>query len=73
MLQLAVLRSNPEIIKERLGVKNFKDSHLVDDIIILDDERRKLNFQFDETKSKINTASKEIGQYLGKGEKGHET
>ncbi len=69
MLQLAVLRSNPEIIKERLGVKNFKDSHLVDDIIILDDERRKLNFQFDETKSKINTASKEIGQYLGKGEK----
>ncbi len=69
MLQLAVLRSNPEMVKERLAIKHFKDSHFVDDIISLDDERRKLNFRFDETKSKINTTSKEIGQHMAKGEK----
>ncbi len=68
MLQLAVLRSNPEMVKERLAIKHFKDSHFVDDIISLDDERRKLNFRFDETKSKINTTSKEIGQHMAKGE-----
>jgi seryl-tRNA synthetase len=35
----------------------------------LDDERKKLQFEYDETQSKINTASKEIGQLMGKGEK----
>jgi len=69
MLQLAVLRSNPEMVKERLGIKHFKETNLVDDIIALDDERKKLNVRFDETKSKINVTSKEIGQYIGKGEK----
>jgi len=69
MLQLAVLRSNPEMVKERLAIKHFKGNQLVDDIILLDDERRKLNFQFDETKSKINSTSKEIGQYMAKSEK----
>ncbi|MFN2440572.1 MAG: serine--tRNA ligase, partial [Chitinophagaceae bacterium] len=69
MLQLAVLRSNPEMVKERLVVKNFKDVHLVDNIIDLDDHRKKLNFQFDEIKSKINAISKEVGQHMSKGEK----
>ena len=58
MLQLAVLRNNPNEVKERLAVKNFKELNLVDEIIALDDTRKKLTFQFDETKSKINAASK---------------
>jgi len=33
----------------------------------VDEERRKLNFQFDETKAGINAASKEIGQLKSKG------
>lgn len=69
MLQLATLRNNPEAVKERLSIKNFKETHLVDDIITLDDNRKKLSFQFDETKAKINTASKEIGQLMAKGRK----
>ncbi len=67
MLQLATLRNNTALVKERLAIKNFKDINLVDEIIVLDDERKKLNFQFDETKAKINAASKEIGQLMGKG------
>ena len=69
MLQLAILRNNPEEIKKRLAVKNFKDTDLVDKVIGLDDERKKLNFSYDDTKAKINAASKEIGQLMAKGNK----
>ena len=69
MLQLAILRNNPEEVKERLSVKHFKELNLVDEIIALDDSRKKLTFQFDETKAKINAASKEIGGLMAKGQK----
>jgi seryl-tRNA synthetase len=69
MLQLATLKNNTEQVKERLAIKNFKEINLVDDIIALDDEKRKLTFQFDDTKAKINAASKEIGMLMGKGQK----
>jgi seryl-tRNA synthetase len=69
MLQLATLKNNTELVKERLAIKNFKEINLVDEIIALDDQRRKLTFGFDETKAKINAASKEIGQFMSKGQK----
>ncbi|MBD0298096.1 MAG: serine--tRNA ligase [Flavisolibacter sp.] len=69
MLQLATLRNNPEWVKERLAVKNFTELDIVDQIISLDEERRKLTFRFDDTKAKINAASKEIGMLMGKGQK----
>ncbi|MBD0374280.1 MAG: serine--tRNA ligase, partial [Flavisolibacter sp.] len=69
MLQLATLRNNPEWVKERLAVKNFTELDIVDQIISLDEERRKLTFRFDDTKAKINAASKEIGMLMGKGRK----
>ena len=69
MLQLATLRNNTELVKERLAVKHFKEINLVDDIIALDDQRKKLTFGFDETKAKINAASKEIGQLMSRQKK----
>lgn len=42
---------------------------LVDELIALDDTRKKLQLEFDTTQSKINAASKEIGQLMGKGKK----
>jgi seryl-tRNA synthetase len=69
MLQVALLRQNPEWVKERLAVKNFSDLHLVDEIIALDDRRKQLTFQFDETQAGINKASKEIGGLMAKGDK----
>ena len=68
MLQLATLRNQADFVKERLAVKNFKELELVDEIISLDDKRKSLTFQFDETKAKINAASKEIGMLKGKGQ-----
>ena len=69
MLQLATLRNNTHLVKERLAIKNFKEVHLVDEIIALDDERKSLTFQFDDTKAKVNAASKEIGLLMSKGQK----
>ncbi|MGV3657715.1 MAG: serine--tRNA ligase, partial [Chitinophagaceae bacterium] len=69
MLQVNTLRQNPEAVKERLAVKHFKDIELVDAIIALDDERKKLGTQYDDTKAKINAASKQIGALMGKGQK----
>jgi seryl-tRNA synthetase len=69
MLQVALLRQNTEWVKERLAVKNFSELNLVDEIIALDDRRKQLTFQFDETQARINKASKEIGGLMAKGEK----
>src|SRR5689334_12070862 len=69
MLQLQVLRQDPKAVKEKLAIKHFKGTGRVDEIIALDDERKKLQLESDTTQSKINAASKEIGQLMAKGEK----
>ena len=69
MLQVNLLKQNTEEVKRRLAIKNFSELNLVDDIIALDEQRKKLVFQFDETKAQINTASKEIGMLMSKGQK----
>src|SRR5437773_8399413 len=69
MLQIQVIRQNPQWIKERLAVKNFSETSVVDEIIRLDDERKKLQLEYDNTQAKINSSSKEIGLLMGKGNK----
>ena len=69
MLQVQVLRQDPRKIKERLSIKNFSNVELVDSIISLDDERKKLQQEFESNQSKLNSASKEIGMLIGKGKK----
>ena len=69
MLQVNVLRQKTDWVKERLAVKNFKQPELVDEIVALDDERKKIQVEFDNTQSKINNASKEIGKLMAQGKK----
>ena len=69
MLQVSVLRNDPELVKVRLAVKNFKQLELVDEIIKLDDQRKNLQVSYDNTQASINAASKEIGKLMGQGEK----
>ena len=69
MLQLAFIRQNRELVKERLAVKNFANLDLVDEIIALDEQRRKKQLENDELAAKVNAASKEIGMLMGKGQK----
>ena len=69
MLQVNVLRNDASFVKERLAVKHFKQVKLVDEIIALDDDRKKTQLEFDNTQAKINTASKEIGKLMATGKK----
>ena len=69
MLQLQVLRQDPQKAKDKLGIKNFAESQLVDKIIALDDERKKLQQEFDINQSKVNSTSKDIGALMAKGQK----
>jgi len=65
MLQVSVLRQKTDWVKERLAVRDFKQLELVDEIVALDDERKKLQAEYDSTQAKINSASKEIGKLMG--------
>ncbi len=69
MLQVPFIRQHTEFVKERLGVKNFKKTELVDELLELDDKRKKLQFETDEMLAKINSASKEIGLLMREGKK----
>lgn len=69
MLQLQALRQNPQEVKQRLAVKHFGELQLVDEIITLDDERKKLQLEFDNNQAKVNSTSKEIGILMAKGQK----
>lgn len=69
MLQLQVLRQDAEEVKKRLAVKHFADPGLVDTILSLDDQRKKLQLEFDTNQAKVNATSKEIGALMAKGQK----
>lgn len=69
MLQITTIRQQPEWVKERLSIKNFKDTDTVDQILELDEKRRKLQGEFESVQSQINSFSKEIGQLMAKGDK----
>ena len=71
MLDIKFLRENPELVKENIK-KKFQDEklNLVDEVIGLDVEARKVQMEADELRSKKNQVSKQIGALMAKGEKG---
>lgn len=69
MLTLQQIRQNPLAVKAGLLKKYFGQPELVDVIIGLDDQRKKLQLESDNLQAKINSASKEIGLLMGKGQK----
>ena len=69
MLQISLIRQNIDFVKERIQHKNFKDVSIVDGIVTLDEQVRKLKVESETLQASMNTASKEIGMLMGKGEK----
>ena len=67
MLQVNFLRQNTELVKQKLAIRNFKEPGLVDDILRIEDERKKLQQESEQTQSKLNSSAKEIGQLMAKG------
>lgn len=69
MLTIQLLRNEKELVLQGLKKKNFASPELVDQILQLDEERRKVQTENDDLLSKINAASKEIGKLMASGQK----
>lgn len=65
MIDINLIRKNPDLVKENIK-KKFQDEKilLVDEIIGLDEEWRRLKFKEDEFRSKRNKISKSIGELM---------
>lgn len=69
MLDINYLRANTEIAKSRLTKRNKYNISLIDEVLQLDDERKKLQTALDNTLSETNSTSKEIGKLMAQGQK----
>ena len=69
MLELALIRSNPDLVKAGLKKKHFKDMWLVDELQAVDEKRRKVQQSLEEIRNKENQLAKEIGDLFKQGKK----
>ncbi len=67
MLTIQFIKENPQVVVDRLKIKNFDASVLVDEILKLDDQRRETQKQLDDILSESNTLAKEIGMLFKQG------
>jgi len=67
MIPILKIRNAPETVKQKLTKKHFKDLHLVDEILSLDDERKSIQKQLDDTLAEVNTISKQVGIFFKEG------
>ncbi|MGK0387295.1 MAG: seryl-tRNA synthetase [Maribacter sp.] len=65
MLQPNFIKENKEMILEALKKRSFKEVHLLDEIINLDQKRKDIQSESDNLKSEENKSSKEIGKLFG--------
>ena len=70
MLDLRFVRENPEVVKQNIRNK-FQDAKLplVDEVIELDEENRKVKKEADDLRANRNKISKQIGALMGQGKK----
>ena len=68
MLDIELLRKNPEFVKERLRLRREDYPRLVDEVLRLDEERRSILRELEALRAERNALSKEIGKRKSKGE-----
>ena len=70
MLDLRFVRENPEVVKQNIRNK-FQDAKLplVDEVIELDEENRKVKKEADDLRANRNKISKQIGALMGQGKR----
>ena len=70
MIDINIIRENPELVKENIK-KKFQDHKigLVDDVLSLDKRRRELQQEGDSLRAQRNSLAKEIGALMREGKK----
>ena len=67
MLQVAFIRENKEDVIKRLAKRNIDATQMIEEVITLDEDRRALQTQMDNTLAESNSLSKEIGNLFKSG------
>jgi seryl-tRNA synthetase len=67
MLQIGFIRDNKDEVIRRLAVKNFKAGEIINQITVLDENRRDTQKKLDDGLAEANLAAKEIGGLYQKG------
>jgi seryl-tRNA synthetase len=69
MLQLSVIRENKENVIKALAKKHMDARAIVEEVILLDENRRSTQVELDNTLAESNKLSKDIGEMMKNGEK----
>ena len=69
MLTLTQIRDDREAAIRKLAKKGFDATEIIDKVIALDDRRKAIQTELDETLAAQNRAAKEIGALMGQGRK----
>jgi len=69
MLQLNVIKADPEFVISRLAVKGFDGRAVITEILEIDAERRRLQQKTESDSSQVNKLSKSIGALMKEGKK----
>lgn len=65
MLDIKLIRERPDFVKQRLATRGAGDEERVDEVLALDEQRRKLLNEVESLKAQRNRASKDIGALMG--------
>jgi seryl-tRNA synthetase len=65
MLDIKLIRDQADLVRQRLATRGEGDEARVDEVLALDEQRRKLLSEVEALKAQRNRASKEIGALMG--------
>src|ERR1700722_17365094 len=69
MLEIAFIRQSPEVVIDRLAVKNVDAKTAISEILTLDEKKRAVQTKLEDLLAELNKASKEIGDLYKAGKK----
>ncbi|WP_457644598.1 serine--tRNA ligase [Persephonella sp.] len=69
MLDVKLIRSNPDLVKERLSRRDPVYEKMIDEILDVDEERRRIIREVEDLKAEKNRLSKEIGLLFKEGKR----
>lgn len=67
MLNIKLLREQPQFVAERLAVKNFDAAEIIKSINDLDQKRRETQTELDSILAEQNTLARAIGSFMKEG------
>src|SRR5277367_5347165 len=65
MLDVKLIREQPDVVRQRLASRGAGDESHIDEVLKLDEQRRKLLAEVEALKATRNRVSKEIGALMG--------